>query len=271
MGTAAPGNLGRNPARRRHSPATRPRLITNAETTAVPPLQATTQWSMSLKPLSSGTSTSSCRCSTSRTPNPDPRRTGHATGRSSRHRRSSPDTRASATSRSWAHGVTTRAARRGTPLPTVVGTAPDPHPLQLLPGAGELADDERAAQVAGTGSHTLVRVDGTPTVGPVTAEFDVFMHGTVFLDIIFTGLPTLPAAGTEVWAKAIPITYGGVRTRMAALRGRAGCGQGRWAARLTPNLLILRRTTRGLERGRRLGSRGVQGVRWWPGAAPGSG
>jgi len=34
----------------------------------------------------------------------------------------------------------------------------------------------------------------------VTAEFDVFMHGTVFLDIIFTGLPTLPAAGTEVWA-----------------------------------------------------------------------
>jgi hypothetical protein len=35
----------------------------------------------------------------------------------------------------------------------------------------------------------------------VTAEFDVFMHGTVFLDIIFTGLPTLPAAGTEVWAK----------------------------------------------------------------------
>jgi hypothetical protein len=98
-------------------------------------------------------------------------------------------------------GVTTRAARRGTPLPTVVGTAPDPHPLQLVPGAGELADDERAAQVAGTGSHTLVRVDGTPTVGPVTAEFDVFMHGTVFLDIIFTGLPTLPAAGTEVWAK----------------------------------------------------------------------
>ena len=45
---------------------------------------------------------------------------------------------------------------------------------------------------------------------------------------------------------------------MAALRGRAGCGQGRWAARLTPNLLILRRTRRGLERSRRAGSRGVQ-------------
>ena len=43
--------------------------------------------------------------------------------------------------------------------------------------------------------------------------------------------------------------------RMAALRGRAGWGQGRWAARLTPNLLILRRTRRGLERSRRAGSR----------------
>jgi hypothetical protein len=46
----------------------------------------------------------------------------------------------------------------------------------------------------------------------------------------------------------------GTRT-IAWWAGRVGCGQQRWAARLTPKLLILRLTTRGLARSRRLGTR----------------
>jgi sugar/nucleoside kinase (ribokinase family) len=40
-------------------------------------------------------------------------------------------------------------------------------------------------------------------------DVDVFMSGTVFLDIVFTGLPTLPAAGTEVWAGGMASCPGG--------------------------------------------------------------
>ena len=45
----------------------------------------------------------------------------------------------------------------------------------------------------------------------------------------------------------------GTRT-IAWWAGRVGCGQQRWAACLTPKLLILRLTTRGLARNRRLGT-----------------
>jgi hypothetical protein len=46
----------------------------------------------------------------------------------------------------------------------------------------------------------------------------------------------------------------GSRT-IASFGGRVGWGQRRWVARLTPKLLILRLTTRGLDRSRRVGSR----------------
>ena len=39
---------------------------------------------------------------------------------------------------------------------------------------------------------------------------DVFMSGTVFLDIVFAGLPTAPAAGTEVWASGMASCPGGI-------------------------------------------------------------
>jgi hypothetical protein len=38
---------------------------------------------------------------------------------------------------------------------------------------------------------------------PRKTQFDVLLSGTVFLDIIFTGLPRPPAPGTEVWAEEI--------------------------------------------------------------------
>src|SRR5690606_40600111 len=45
---------------------------------------------------------------------------------------------------------------------------------------------------------------------PDAPEFDVFLAGTVFLDIVFTGLPHMPAAGTEVWAEGMGSCPGGI-------------------------------------------------------------
>ena len=92
---------------------------------------------------------------------------------------------------------------------------------------------------------------------PGWPDIDVFMSGTVFLDIVFTGLPTLPAAGTEVWAGGMASCPGGIanlaiaaarlglRTSLAAGFGddvyadfcwRTGC----WARR--PSGLVASRT-----------------------------
>ena len=48
--------------------------------------------------------------------------------------------------------------------------------------------------------------------------FDVLLSGTVFLDIIFTGLPRPPAAGTEVWAEGLGSCPGGIANLAVALR-----------------------------------------------------
>jgi sugar/nucleoside kinase (ribokinase family) len=50
---------------------------------------------------------------------------------------------------------------------------------------------------------------------------DVFMSGTVFLDIVFTGLPTAPAAGTEVWAAGMASCPGGI-ANLAVSSARLG-------------------------------------------------
>ena len=41
-------------------------------------------------------------------------------------------------------------------------------------------------------------------------EFDLFLCGTVFLDIIFTGLEAMPTCGTEVWAEGMGSSPGGI-------------------------------------------------------------
>jgi sugar/nucleoside kinase (ribokinase family) len=48
-------------------------------------------------------------------------------------------------------------------------------------------------------------------------EFDVVLSGTVFLDIIFTGLPRPPAPGTEVWAEGLGSCPGGIANLAVAL------------------------------------------------------
>jgi len=73
-------------------------------------------------------------------------------------------------------------------------------------------------------SLILVAVPGTPKVpGVATASneqvpaFDVLLSGTVFLDIIFTGLAHQPAAGTEVWSTGLGSSPGGIANLAVAL------------------------------------------------------
>ena len=49
-------------------------------------------------------------------------------------------------------------------------------------------------------------------------DFDVLLTGTVFLDIIFTGLPRPPEPGTEVWAEGLGSCPGGIANLAVALR-----------------------------------------------------
>lgn len=52
-------------------------------------------------------------------------------------------------------------------------------------------------------------------------SFDVLLAGTVFLDIIFTGLPEVPRAGTEVWAEGMGSCPGGI-ANLAVASSRLG-------------------------------------------------
>ncbi len=56
---------------------------------------------------------------------------------------------------------------------------------------------------------------------PASPEFDVFLAGTVFLDIIFTGLPAMPTAGTEVLADGMGSCPGGI-ANLAIATSRLG-------------------------------------------------
>ncbi|WP_344231750.1 carbohydrate kinase family protein [Kribbella hippodromi] len=57
--------------------------------------------------------------------------------------------------------------------------------------------------------------------GPGTPDFDVFLWGTVFLDIIFTGLADRPTGGTEVWADGMGSSPGGT-ANLAIAASRLG-------------------------------------------------
>ncbi|WP_353953099.1 PfkB family carbohydrate kinase [Knoellia sp. S7-12] len=50
---------------------------------------------------------------------------------------------------------------------------------------------------------------------------DVFVQGTVFLDIIFTGLAAMPKSGTEVWAEGMGSCPGGI-ANLAVAASRLG-------------------------------------------------
>ncbi len=56
---------------------------------------------------------------------------------------------------------------------------------------------------------------------PDGPAFDLFLNGMVFLDIIFTGLPGMPAGGREVWADGMGSCPGGI-ANLAVAASRLG-------------------------------------------------
>lgn len=56
---------------------------------------------------------------------------------------------------------------------------------------------------------------------PGGPEFDVFLQGMVFLDIIFTGLSAMPAGGQEIWADGMGSCPGGI-ANLAVATSRLG-------------------------------------------------
>lgn len=52
---------------------------------------------------------------------------------------------------------------------------------------------------------------------PGDPPFDVYLTGTVFLDIVFTGLDSAPVRGTESWARGMGSSPGGVANMATAL------------------------------------------------------
>ncbi|KUL33606.1 sugar kinase [Streptomyces sp. NRRL F-4489] len=67
-----------------------------------------------------------------------------------------------------------------------------------------------AAGPPGLDPLAAVRRDGDPPT-------DVYLTGTVFLDIIFTGLDSAPVRGTESWARGMGSSPGGVANMATAL------------------------------------------------------
>ncbi|MEU1850146.1 PfkB family carbohydrate kinase [Streptomyces sp. NPDC019990] len=71
---------------------------------------------------------------------------------------------------------------------------------------------------AGKGSHRQTQVDPlAPLRAPDAPPWDVYLTGTVFLDIIFTGLDSAPVRGTESWARGMGSSPGGVANMATAL------------------------------------------------------
>ncbi|WP_461030301.1 PfkB family carbohydrate kinase, partial [Streptomyces sparsus] len=52
---------------------------------------------------------------------------------------------------------------------------------------------------------------------PQDPPWDVYLTGTVFLDIVFTGLDSAPVRGTETWARGMGSSPGGVANMATAL------------------------------------------------------
>ena len=78
------------------------------------------------------------------------------------------------------------------------------------------AETQREPQAAETALDPLAALRT-----PRDPAFDVYLTGTVFLDIIFTGLDSAPVRGTESWARGMGSSPGGI-ANMATAFSRLG-------------------------------------------------
>ncbi|GGL68972.1 sugar kinase [Streptomyces fumigatiscleroticus] len=70
----------------------------------------------------------------------------------------------------------------------------------------------------GEGHHHRAQLDPLAALRtPDDPPWDVYLTGTVFLDIVFTGLDSAPVRGTESWARGMGSSPGGVANMATAL------------------------------------------------------
>jgi sugar/nucleoside kinase (ribokinase family) len=88
----------------------------------------------------------------------------------------------------------------------------------VRPGGGAGVDLNSGADRAHSTTVPRHQFDPlAPLRGPGDPACDVYLTGTVFLDIVFTGLDSAPVRGTESWARGMGSSPGGVANMATAL------------------------------------------------------
>ncbi|NEV86934.1 sugar kinase [Streptomyces tendae] len=96
---------------------------------------------------------------------------------------------------------------------TVSTDVPDATDVPVMP-----ADERTHRHVPPEGSHRHPQVDPLAALRtPQDPPWDVYLTGTVFLDVIFTGLDSAPVRGTESWARGMGSSPGGIANMATAL------------------------------------------------------
>ncbi|MBU6530572.1 sugar kinase [Streptomyces sp. A108] len=96
---------------------------------------------------------------------------------------------------------------------STVSTASDAPAAPPMPAA---VRTHRHTQAEGAHSHPLVDPLAAAR-GPQDPPWDVYLTGTVFLDVVFTGLDSAPVRGTESWARGMGSSPGGIANMATAL------------------------------------------------------
>ncbi len=96
---------------------------------------------------------------------------------------------------------------------STVSTASDVPAMPAMP-----ADARTHRHAQDEESHRRSRVDPLAALrGPQDPPWDVYLTGTVFLDVVFTGLDSAPVRGTESWARGMGSSPGGIANMATAL------------------------------------------------------
>ncbi|MFJ5918148.1 carbohydrate kinase family protein [Streptomyces ardesiacus] len=98
-------------------------------------------------------------------------------------------------------------------------TVSDVSAVSDVPETPVLPADERTHRhTQGGAAHRRSEVDPLAALRtPQDPPWDVYLTGTVFLDVVFTGLDSAPVRGTESWARGMGSSPGGVANMATAL------------------------------------------------------